>query len=216
MNHISRTTESSASVQTTSGGKLSGMQRILKLAINSFSKGKYSLAIDYCRNAVNQIYGREEPAAEAYYIWCLSYLKMNRPREARKVCYDARLKLGNYLDLVYFEILISAINEEMEKIPPFAERFVELYEKAGGVFDPYREKTNIHIGKVLLLAGQAHERLQDKSRADDYFKKYLSLFPEDESIIERLKGKRVEMDSYIPGGNFHAAMENSERTVFKG
>jgi len=187
MNKNSRTFDSANTGQTSPGGKFSDIQKIMKLAVNSFSKEKYSLAIDYCRKAVDLINGQKEPAAEAYYIWCLSYLKMNKPDDARKVCYDARLKLGNYLDLVYFEILIAAVNEELDKIPRFAESFMEFYEGAGGNFNPYKEKTNVHIGEVLLLTGQALEQMREKTRAVDIYKKYLSIFPDDEPIRERVK-----------------------------
>jgi tetratricopeptide (TPR) repeat protein len=213
MNQYSRTREFSASRQTTSGGKLSDMQRILKLAVNSFGKGKYSLAIDYCRKAVNLINGCKEPAAEAYYIWCLSCLKLHKTQEARNVCYDARLKLGNYLDLVYFEIVIAAINNELDKIPRFAEKFMELYEKAGGKFNRLREKANAHIGDVLLLAGMAYEKSKDKSRADDYFQKYLSIFPDDESALETFKEKRIDELISLPEVVTAAAAENIERMV---
>jgi tetratricopeptide (TPR) repeat protein len=187
MNKYSRNIEFAASGQTASGGKLSDVQKILKLAINSFSKEKYSLAIDYCRKAVSAVNGGKDPAAEAYYIWCLSSLKMAKPQEARKVCYEARLKLGNYLDLVYFETLVAAVNGELDKIPRFAESFLELYEAAVGNFDPYKEKTNIHIGEVLLMAGEALEQLQDTNRAADFYEKYLAIFPDDERVRERAK-----------------------------
>jgi len=215
MNHHSRIREFSASRQTTSGGKLSDMQRILKLAVNSFGKGKYSLAIDYCRKAVNLINGCKEPAAEAYYIWVLSCLKLHKPHEARNVCYDARLKLGNYLDLVFYEIVIAAAINEMDKIPRFAERFVELYEKAGGKFDRFKEKTNIYMGDVLLLAGMAHERLKDNSRADDYYGKYLSRFSDDASAMERIKEKQLETVISLPEEITFAADKNLEKTVLR-
>lgn len=186
MNNYSRNFEFAVTGQTASGGKLSDVQRILKLAVNSISKEKYSLAIDYCRKAVNGVNGGKDPAAEAYYIWCLSSLKINKPQEARKVCYEARLKLGNYLDLVYFETLVAAANGELDKIPRFAENFMELYEAAGGNFNPYREKTNIHIGKVLLMAGEALEQSRDTARADYFYNKYLAIFPDDEQVGERV------------------------------
>lgn len=180
MNKNSRTFEFAATGQTPSGGKFSDMQRILKLAANSFSNGKYSRAIDYCRKAVDAAKCGKDPAAEAYYIWCLSCLKMNNPAEAKKVCCDARLKLGNYLDLVYFEILIAAAKGESEKIPRFAESYMELYDDAAGKFDRHKEKSCDKIGEVLLLAGQALEQLNDKARAADFYDKFMSIYSDDE------------------------------------
>lgn len=207
MNKSSRNIEFATTDQTTSGGKLWDIQKILRLAVNSFRKKKYSLAIDYCRKVANAVNGGGRFAAEAYYIWCLSCLKMNKPDDARKACYDARLKFGNYLDLVYFELLIATLKGELGKIPRFAERFVELYEEAGGKFDPFKEKTSEHIGKVLLLAGLAHEQLQDETRAADYYKRYQSIIPDEDSIIDKIKGKQIDAGSFIPDDIMPAVQE---------
>lgn len=168
------------------GGKFYDRRRIIKLASNSFNKEKYPLAIDYCRTAVNSGNGRKELVADAYYIWCMSCLKMNNPQDARKVCYDARLKLGNYLDLIYFEIRIASLTGELDKIPRFAENYLELYYDAGGQFDPSREKSSEKIGEVLLLAGQVLEQKQEKAGAVDFYSKYLSIFPDNEPLRERV------------------------------
>jgi len=168
------------------GGKFSDMRKIIKLATNSFNKEKYPLAIDYCRTAVNVANGRKELVADAYYIWCMSCLKMNKPQDARKVCYDARLKLGNYLDLTYFEIQIATLTGEFDKIPRFAENYLELYYHAGREFDPSREKTSEKIGEVLLQAGQVLEQKQENTGAVDFYKKYLSFFPDDEPVRARV------------------------------
>ncbi|UCE67818.1 MAG: hypothetical protein JSU85_07375 [Candidatus Zixiibacteriota bacterium] len=189
MNNATRSTEIGKNTQSESSGKLSNLQKILRLALNSFSKEKYSMAIDYCRNAVSAIHDTDhsEFAAEAFYIWCLSCFKMNKYEEARKVCYEARLKLGNYLDLVYFEILIAAFIGETDRIPKFAKRYIEIYEAAGGKFNPSKEKTHDRIGEVMLMSGQALEQLRKKLEALDIYNKYLSLFPEDVPIRERVE-----------------------------
>ena len=189
MNNTTRFNEIGKNTQPASTGKLSDLQKILKLAANSFGKEKYSLTIDYCRKAVNAVDGTDQHklAAEAYYIWCLSCFKMNKYEDARKVCYEARLKLGNYLDLVYFEILIAAVNGEIDRIPKFAKSYREIYEAAGDKFNPLKEKTHDRIGEVMLMSGQALEQVQKKSEALDIYKKYLSKFPDDVPIKGRVE-----------------------------
>jgi tetratricopeptide (TPR) repeat protein len=189
MNNTDRDKTAAENGHAVGQGKLSDLQRLMKLALNSFTKGKYTLTIDYCRKAVSAINGSELPdfAAEAYYIWCLSYLRMEKFDDARKVCYDARLKLGNYLDLVYFEILIAAVKGENEKIPRLVESFVELHEDAKDKFNPLKEKTHDKIGEVLLMAGQSLEQSGDVSGAIEIYNKYLRLFPDDSPIKDRVE-----------------------------
>ncbi|UCC78335.1 MAG: hypothetical protein JSW64_08585 [Candidatus Zixiibacteriota bacterium] len=188
MNNATRSDEIGKDTQPASSGKLSDLQKILKLAANSFSKEKYSMAVDYCRKAISAIHGtgHSQFAAEAYYIWCLSDLKMDKFDDARKACYEARLKLGNYLDLVYFEIVIAAVGNETERIPKLAKSFIELYNAAGDKFSPLKEKTHDRIGEVLLMGGQALEQTHKTPEALDFYKEYLTLFPDDALIKERV------------------------------
>lgn len=189
MNKAARDTGNTGKAQAAFPGKLSDLQKIMKLAFNSFSKEKYSLAVDYCRKAVGAIHGTDHPefAADAYYIWCLSSLKMGKLDGARKACYEARLKLGNYLDLVYFEILIAAVGNETDRIPKLAKSFMELYEAAGDKFNPLKEKSHDRIGEVLLMGGQALEQTGNTPEALDFYRKYLTLFPDDDPIKERVE-----------------------------
>jgi tetratricopeptide (TPR) repeat protein len=188
MNKNTRSNETVRGTQSASIGKLSDLRKIMKLAFNSFGKEKYSLAIDYCRKAIDAINGtaQRELAAEAYYLWCLSCLKNSRPDEAKKVCYEARLLLGNYLDSVYFEILIAAVKEEIDKIPRLVKNYMEIYEAAGGNFNPSKEKTHGRAGEVLLMGAQALEQAGEKIGALEFYNKYLSIFPDDGPIRERV------------------------------
>ena len=111
--------------------------------------------------------------------------------EARKVCYEARRKLGNYLDLVYFEILIAAVNGEIRKIPKFAKSYLEIYEAADNKFNPAKEKTYGKIGEVLLMSGQALEEAQENGEALEVYKKYLELYPDDEPIKDRVNSMEL-------------------------
>ena len=188
MNNLTRTEKNAGSAQQQHAGKLSDLQKIMKLAINSFSKEKYPMAVDYCRKAVEVIpaTGRPDLVAEVYYLWCLSCFKMGKHIDAKKVCYEARLKLGNYLDLVYFEIIIAAVNEEMERIPKLVDNYTELYLAAGGEFDPLKEKTHAKFGEVMLICGQALEQSENLRDALDIYNKYLGFFPEDSAVKKHL------------------------------
>lgn len=188
-------TEKDQSRQSAGNGDLSDTNKLLRLAFNSFSKEKYSMAIDYCRKTVNGLHGSESEnhAAEAYYLWCLSNLKLNKMNEAKKVCYEARRKLGNYLDLVYFELLIAAVNGEINKIPRFAKSYIDLYEAANNEFDRLKERTADKIGEVLLMSGQALEQSQQYAEALEVYKKYIKLYPNDGPMRDRVNS--LEADS---------------------
>ena len=170
-------------------GKFNDLQKITRLAINSFSKEKYELAVDYCRKAVDIVpaTGRPELAAEIYYLWCLSCLKMEKYSDAKKICYEARLKLGNYLDLVYFEIIIASVNSEFERIPKLVDNYLEIYHSAKNNFDPLKEKTNEKFGEILLLCGQALEQSENIPAALNLYGKYLEFYPDDEPVKRHIQ-----------------------------
>ncbi len=191
----SNITENNQPGQSAVSRDLSDTNKLLRLAFNSFCKEKYSLAIDYCRKAVIGSHGSESEnhAVEAYYLWCLSNLKLNKMDDAKKVCYEARRKLGNYLDLVYFELLIAAVNGEVNKIPRFAKSYIDFYESANNKFDHVKERTSDKVGEVLLMSGQALEQSQQYTEALEVYKKYLKLYPNDGPIQDRVNS--LEADS---------------------
>lgn len=188
-------TEKDQSRQSAGNGDLSDTNKLLRLAFNSFSKEKYSMAIDYCRKTVNGLHGSEseDQAVEAYYLWCLSNLKLNKMDDAKKVCYEARRKMGNYLDLVYFELLIAAVKGDINKIPRFAKSYMDLFEAANNEFDHIKERTADKVGEVLLMSGQALEQSQKYTEALKIYKKYLKLYPNDDPIQDRVNS--LEADS---------------------
>ena len=172
-------------------GRLSDLNKIFKLAVNGLGKGKHQLAIDYCRTIINnaRIIDHREIIIEAYYIWCMSCLQLGKPFEARKACYEARLKLGNYLDLVYFEILIAAVNNEIDKILKFVDSYLELYDHPEDGFAPSGSHSREKIGDVLIMGGRAQEQAGNISGALDYYNRYIAIFPDHEPVhqlVEKL------------------------------
>ena len=161
--------------------------RYLTLARNSVRAGKFALAIDYCRQITEAALrlNRNEIALEAFYIWGLSYLKTGKYQDARKICYDARDRLGNYLDVVYFEILIAAANAETDKIPRLAQNYFELRDPKEHGKDPQKTRTWDKAGEVLILWGRALETLNEPLTAAEVYTRYLAICPEDKVIAAR-------------------------------
>jgi tetratricopeptide (TPR) repeat protein len=184
MNNLSNPEINSKSPMPSTRRKLSDSGRILRLASTSFDKGNYSLAIDYCRMAASIVKIADSPelAAEIYFIWCLSQIKLGKFHDARKVCYEARLKIGNYLDLVYFEILIASGRGEAKKIPRLVNNFLDLQKAEGNGINPATGKSHDRIGEVLLVGAEVLERANNKPGALEIYNKYLTLFPDDDSV----------------------------------
>jgi tetratricopeptide (TPR) repeat protein len=196
MNNIYESSSVDGAPRSALIGKFPDLPNIIKVAANGLGKGKYSLAIDYCRKVVKSAGDRHSKAliAEAYYIWCLSCLKLDRPNDARKVCYEARLRLGNYLDLVYFELLIEATSGEVNKIPRYVDNYLQLHDAAGGGLGSAGEHSRDKIGEVLLIGGRAYERLENMAGALEIYKKYISLYPDDKPMAERIRQLTVQLN----------------------
>lgn len=164
------------------------LERYMVLARNSFRVGKFELACDYCRQIADTALrlGRSEQAEQAYYIWCLANLKSGKYAEAKKVCFEARAKLGNNLNLLYFETLIAAVGNEIEKVPKLARNFKDLWNNQGAVSDEARAESREKLGEVLLMWGQALEQMRQYRDVIDVYNDYLKHFPEDAAISERI------------------------------
>jgi tetratricopeptide (TPR) repeat protein len=170
-----------------------------KLAQSNFADGHYMLSIDYCRllSEIAFALKKDDLAAEAYHLWCLSCLKMSKLDEAAVVCQTAKTRLGDYLDLAYFELLIAALNSEVVKIPDLAQRYNTLYDS--GPQDPSKTKNSGKLGEVLLMWEQAAEQLGNTSDAIQLIEKYLELYPEDANIVEHLNQLRRAGENHTTG-----------------
>ncbi len=162
--------------------KLEDQTRFLSLAQISFQKGKYSLVIDYCRQvADNALIAKwNDLALEAYYLWCLSDIKLRRFDDARKICYDARSKLGNSIEMVHIELMIAVESNDSDKILRFAQGFMELWNNLSK--DDARDKTRMYdkAAEVLLIWARALEKLNNINEACKIYERYLAICPNDE------------------------------------
>ncbi len=164
------------------------LDKFMKLAKTSFGKRNFAITVDYCRTTVGDAISLRMPriASEAYYLWCLANLQQNKFDEARQVCYDARRQLGNYLDIVYFELVIAAVNGETARVPKFAESFAELHAAIDLEKRDYGINTREKAGEVLLMWAQALEELGESENSIGIYEKYLAIHPEDKAIEDRL------------------------------
>lgn len=170
-----------------------------RLAQANFADGRYSQAVDYCRllNEIAFALKKEDLAAEAYHLWCLSCLKMSKFDEAATICQTARTRLGDYLDLAYFELLIAALKGEFPKINDLAQRYIALFDS--GSQDPSKTKTSAKMGEVFLIWEQALEQLGNIGDAIQLLEKYLELYPDDANIRQHLDLLRNSADNHTIG-----------------
>ena len=165
-----------------------GLNTLISLAEESFRTGRYTLAIEYCGQIAElaEIFKIDEIAVQAYYIMCLATLKLKLYADAEKICATAREKLGDYLDLAYFRLLINAVRGDTFKIPDLALEFIEIYDKSAVNPDPAKIRTCRKIGEVLLMWGQALEELGEPEEAVTIYEKYVELYPDDKGVASRI------------------------------
>jgi len=166
----------------------------LTLARNSFAKGKFDLAADYCRQIIESciVSKMDEIAYEAYYLWCLANLNLSQPEDVRKVCYDARSKYGNYLDLIYFELLSWALSGNIEKVIKFCETYLAFYENSNHAEMPLRSRTAEKYTEVKIMLAQSLDEKGDHAKAYEVYQGILAKIgsnPDIELRIARLKDK---------------------------
>jgi hypothetical protein len=108
-----------------------GYDDFMKLALNSFKGKKYARAIDNCRLAVeNALRQNKFPwAAEAYDLWINALIEDKRYSEIKKICCEARSKLGNYLDLLYYEFATARFMKDITLARKFAEEYREILKR---------------------------------------------------------------------------------------
>jgi tetratricopeptide (TPR) repeat protein len=161
-----------------------GLNTLMSLAEESFRTGRYTLAIEYCSQITElaEIFKIDEIACQGYYILCLAALKLKLYDDAERLCNTAREKLGDYLDLAYFRLLISAVRGETAKIPDLSLEFIEIFDKSAINPDPSKIRTCHKIGEVLLMWGQAVEELGEPEEAVAIYEKYLEIYPDDKGV----------------------------------
>lgn len=164
------------------------LRELMTLARNSFGGGDFDGAAECCRRASEdeRLSYDNALAYEIYYLWCLANLKTEKLDETLKVCSDARRKLGEYLDLAYFELIVAINKGEPEDVLSRAQSYLRLWNNDREDNDPRKSQTRDRMGEVLLMLGQTLEQMRKTADAIEIYKKYLALFPDDKAIESRL------------------------------
>lgn len=167
---------------------LADLQELIALARDSFSEEDFTGAAECCCKAsqYEQLSDGNELAYEIYYLWCLANLKMGKLDEAMNVCSDARRKIGEYLDLAYFELIAAIMKGDPESVLSSAQSYLKLWNNEKENNDPLKSRTRDRVGEVLLMLGQALEQMHRTGDAIEIYKKYLVVYPEDKAIEDRL------------------------------
>lgn len=167
---------------------LADLQELAALARDSFGEGDFEGAAECCRqaNENNRLSGDIKLACEIYYIWCLANLKTGKLDEVIQVCTEVKRKLGEYLDLTYFELIAAIMKGEPEKVLSLAQGYLKLWNDEKQNKDSLKSRTGDRVGEVLLMLGQALEQMHRTADAIEIYKKYLALYPEDKAIEDRL------------------------------
>jgi tetratricopeptide (TPR) repeat protein len=167
---------------------LADLQELIALARDSFGEGDFEGAAECCRqaNKNKRLSDDIKLACEIYYIWCLANLKTGNLDEVIQACAEAREKLGEYLDLAYFELIASIMKGEPERVLSLAQHYLKLWNNEKQNNDPLKSRTGDRVGEVLLMLGQVLEQMHRTGDAIEIYKKYLVVYPEDKAIEDRL------------------------------
>jgi hypothetical protein len=108
-----------------------GYADFMKLAANSYRSNNFGRAVDNCRLAVEMAErGKDlKGMAEAYDLWINSLLAEKKYQAIKKLCCEARSKLGNYLDLVYYEFQMAHNSNDPIIARKLATEFIEIKSK---------------------------------------------------------------------------------------
>lgn len=164
------------------------LRELMTLARSSFGGGDFAGAAECCRRACEDKRLSDDDAIvyEIYYLWCLAYLNTEKLDETLKVCSDARRRLGEYLDLAYFELIVAVKKGEPDDVLSRAQSYLRLWKNDKENNNPRKSQTGDRVGEVLLMMGQTLEQTRNTEDAIEIYKKYLALFPHDEAIESRL------------------------------
>lgn len=130
----------------------------LKLARNSYAVKKYSRAIDNCRLAVDMAIKNKnnQAAAEAYDLWINILLEEGKYAEVKKTACEARSRIGNYLDLLYYEFLASLHLGNPENSARLGREFIQLAGSASGK-DSFGARNKNKVDEVKSLIGNPND-----------------------------------------------------------
>ena len=127
-----------------------GYEDFMKLALNSFNGKKYARAVDNCRLAVEIALKekRNKQAAEAYELWIKALFEEKKLSEIKRICCEARSKLGNYLDLLYYEFDAALLSNDKIHARRFANEYLEMLDKGKNDNPSWGMKTAVQIDHV--------------------------------------------------------------------
>lgn len=105
-----------------------GYADFMRLATNSYRTGNYGRAVDNCRLAAEMAERAKDfkGMAEAYDLWINALLVEKKNQAIKKLCCEARSKLGNYLDLIYYEFLMARDSNDSLIARKLAVEFIEI------------------------------------------------------------------------------------------
>jgi hypothetical protein len=127
-----------------------GYADFMRLATNSYRTGNFGRAVDNCRLAVEMAERVKDlkGMAEAYDLWINSLLMEKKYQAIKKLCCEARSKLGNYLDLVYYEFLMACDTNDSLIARKLAFEFIEIKNKTTINKNTWGVSTIGHAAKI--------------------------------------------------------------------
>jgi|GEM_PF-2362172 hypothetical protein len=133
-----------------------GYADFMRLAANSHKAGNYGRAVDNCRLAVEMAERAKDikSMADAYDLWINALMVEKKYQAIKKLCCEARTKLGNYLDLVYYEFLVARNSNDSSIARKLAAEFLEMKSKT------IKKKNSWGITKIEF-AGEIQEYLNN-------------------------------------------------------
>ena len=169
-------------------GREDNLLSLYTSARESFAADDFDGASRFCRKASTAKISAEElpTLCEVYYLGCLAAMKSSRPDEVIDICSGARARLGDFLDLAFFELIAASSINAVVEVPRLAEKYMRLWKLTNKEDHPYKQHTFGLAGQVMLMWGQALEQLGEPVEALTIYKQYLNLHPEDRIIESRI------------------------------
>ncbi|OQX92714.1 MAG: hypothetical protein B6D58_01375 [candidate division Zixibacteria bacterium 4484_95] len=136
----------------------------MKLAKNSFKVERYSRAADNCRLAVEIALRQNNrlQAAEAFDLWIRSVIKKKKYSEVKKICCEARSKLGNHLDLLYYEAKVAFSSGDYKVFTRLAKEYIELRKKTKVKSSTILNKSYERIDEIKDLLNKVEKKMVER------------------------------------------------------